>query len=105
MPAWLCATVLDAVFSRSYGGWNCSLNTYGYLVRGSVESGLVTDAIVDDDVDAIYRLFQERRCGPLDLLVGGVPGRESSLLDVSESGPSIVHRATTYDSEVVAAVC
>ncbi|KAI7782042.1 hypothetical protein LA080_013981 [Diaporthe eres] len=69
IPAWLCASGLDAVFSQSYAGWDWSLNMYGYLRHGSVEFNLVMDAIHGDDVDAMHRLFQERRCGPLDWIV------------------------------------
>lgn len=105
MPTWLCASVLDAVFSRSYAGWTYSLNIYGHLLQDSVEFDLITNAIVDDDVDAIDRLFQERRCGPLDWLVWGDEDGEESLLEVSELGPSLVHLPMTCGSEVVAAVC
>lgn len=57
MPTWLCATVIDALFSRSYAGWTYSLNICGRLREGSVEFGLLTEAMFDDDVDAIHRLF------------------------------------------------
>ncbi|KAG6362390.1 hypothetical protein INS49_010620 [Diaporthe citri] len=79
MPTWLCASVFDVVFSRSYAGWDCSLNVYGRLREGSMEFDHVTDAIIDDDVEAIHHLFQERRCGPRDLLVWHEDGEESLL--------------------------
>lgn len=84
MPTWLCASVLDAVFSRSYAGWTCSLNMYGYLLQGCVEFDLVVRAIFVDDVDAIHCQFQERRCGPLDWLVWDDDDK-TSLLQVSRS--------------------
>lgn len=56
---------------------------YGHLLNGSVELNLVRDAIEDDDVDAIHRLFQERRCGPLDWLVWGNEYKDESLLQVN----------------------
>lgn len=101
MPTWLCASVLDVVLSRSYAGWDCSLKMYGRLRGGSVELDDITDAILDDDVDAIHHLFQERRCGPLDLLVWG-KYEEESLLSVSDLGPSRVHLAIPCDLEEVA---
>lgn len=107
MPAWLCASVLDAVFSRSYAGWDWSLNMYGYLRVDSVKFNLVTDAIFDDDVDALRRLFQERRCGPLDWLVSGDDSvsYEISLLTVSKEAPSLVQLSITCDSGVDEALC
>lgn len=78
---------------------------YGYLVQGSVEYDLALDALFDDDVDAIHRLFQERRLRPLDRLVWTYNGDEDNLFEVSELGPSLVHRAMTCDSHAVAAVC
>lgn len=72
---------------------------YGHLLYDSVECDLVRDAIRHDDVDAIHRLFQDRRCGPLDWLVWKKTPREESLLAVS------VHLPMSCGSEVVAAVC
>lgn len=65
---------------------------YGHLQNGSVEFDLVTEAIQDDDVDAIHNLFQERRCGPLDWLVwqDGQTDDES-LLEVGGFHSPCVH--------------
>lgn len=82
-PVWLCASVLDAAFSRSYAGWNCSLNVYGKLVDGSVGYDLASDAIDKDDIDSIRGLFQERRCGPLDRFASRDGHQGFSLLQVS----------------------
>ena len=57
MPTWLCASILDAALSRSYAGWTCSLNVYGYIRYDSIVYDLAGDAIENDDVDAINRLF------------------------------------------------
>lgn len=65
---------------------------------------VTADAIRDDDVDAIHRLFQERRCRPLDHIVWKT-GREENLLEVSALGPPRVHLAMNCDSDEVAAVC
>lgn len=105
MPTWLCAAVLDVVFSQRYAGWDHSLNVFGYLVQGAVEFDLARYAIVDDDVDALHRLFQERRCRPRDRLVWQNMGVEDSLLEVSELGLLLVHQAIKCDSKAVAAVC
>lgn len=78
---------------------------YGHLLRGSVEFDLVADAILDDDVDAIYRLFQERRCGPLDWLVWNAGCCEESLLEVSRLRPTPVHLPIPHGSEVFEAGC
>lgn len=104
MPTWLCALVLDAVFSRSYAGWHCSLNMYGRIREDSAEFHLVWASILDDDVDAIHGLFQERRCGPLDVLVSS-RGIETSLLWVSKLRPSLVHLVMTCNLEIVATFC
>lgn len=108
MPTWLCASVLDAVFSRSYAGWTWSLNMYGHLLNGSGEFDSVTDAIEDDDIAAIHRLFQERRCRPLDWLVwDDGQNKDESLLQVSGFQPPFVHLPipVTCGFEVVAAIC
>lgn len=104
MPTWLCASVFDAVFSWSYAGWTCSLNMYGYLMRGSVEFRLVMNAIDDDDVNTIHRLFQERRCRPLDWLVWDNGGRDESLLEVSRLGPPGVELLMTCGFDVIISV-
>lgn len=107
IPPWLCASVRDVVLRRSYTGWDCSLNMYGRLMKGCVEFDLVTDAIYNDDIDAIHRVFQERRCSPLDLLVyyNGSDSEEESLLTVSKTAPSLVQLSITYDSGVDEALC
>lgn len=83
MPKWLCTSVLEAAFSRSYAGWTCSMKFYGHFRKGSVEFHLVTDAIRHDDVDAIHHLFQERKCGPLDRFVWDDLSKEANILEVS----------------------
>lgn len=85
MPTWLCASVLDAVFSRSYAGWTCSVKMYGHILHGSIEHGLVRDAIRNDDVGKIHRLFQERRCSPMDRVIWSDATHDESLMTVSES--------------------
>lgn len=101
MPKWLCTFALDAVFSRSYAGWDCSLKMYGRLRKDSVEFDLVAGAIYDDDVDSIHRLLQKRRCSPLDFLVW-LDGSDSdeSLLEVSKEAPSLVQLSITCDSRI-----
>lgn len=103
MPTWLCASVLDTVFSRSYAGWTCSLNVYAHLLNGSVEFHLALKAISDDDVGSIHRLFQERRCSPLDHLVWG--RTDSSLIEVSEPGVSLLHLTMTCGYKIGVDVC
>ena len=105
MPTWLCASVLDAAFRRSYAGWACSLNVYGNIWSGSVEYQLVTDAIGIDDVDKIRCLFQERRCSPVDHLVFSHMNTEQSLMEVSNLGPAQVHTIVICSSRVVAHIC
>lgn len=77
---------------------------YGYLLQGCVEFDLVVRAIFVDDVDAIHRQFQERRCGPLDWLVWDDDDK-TSLLQVSRSRTQRVHLPINCGSEETAAVC
>lgn len=97
MPTWLSVSVLDAVFSRSYAGWTCSLKMYGHIPHGSTEFRLVFDVVRDDNVDGIHRLFQERRCNPLDRLMWPKGGYEMSLMTVSWLVLSVAHLAITHD--------
>lgn len=84
MPTWLCASVLDAVFSRSYAGWTCSLKIYGHILNDTVEFGLVDRAIYNDNVDEIHQLFQERRCSPMDRFIYADGAYGAPLMTVSE---------------------
>lgn len=83
MPAWLCASVLDAALSRSYAGWTWSLNVCGKLMSNSDGWKLALGAIENDDVGSIRHLFEERHCGPLDRLEHPDWGYEISLIEVS----------------------
>lgn len=77
---------------------------YGHILDDTVEFDLIADAILDDNVDAIHRLFQERRCGPLDWLVWDDGYGNESLFEVSRLELSLVHLPMNCVSEVVAAV-
>lgn len=69
MPTWFGAKVFDAALLRTFTGWDYSLNAVGHIIQFSDEFNLTFGAILADNLDALRRLFQERRCRPLDHLV------------------------------------
>ncbi|KAG8162124.1 hypothetical protein KVR01_007889 [Diaporthe batatas] len=100
MPRWLCNSVFDAVFSRSYAGWACSLNVYSYIRRDSDVFRLIEDALRLDDLNMMFRLFQDRKCGPLDHILFGHES-ESGLLEraLLHGAWQVARYLLDYDSE------
>lgn len=69
MPEWICVSMFDSVFYRSYSGWTHSLSVIRAHGSLSWEFSVFFQALKDDDPVQVQRLLQDRRIGPRDRVI------------------------------------